>query len=430
MDLTNFLKHRDMGSIVFEADGNPSKTEINNFKNDTKPDKLGAVDNSAVVKIDRSQMSINEKRLYMKFKTHDDFFIVGKAGWGKTSIIRDMAKKFGYEIVLFSLDKAEATDLGGMPVPIKDDKTGKMKMEQLPPTFANKIIENPKQKFLLFFDEMNQAAPDVLNALMPIVLEHVIAGYECPNILVGAAGNYADENVALSELSKPLESRFKPLIDWQTGGDVWESTFRFLHSKWDSKIGKDIVDAYERNCELFNNPRELEQKILDRSIYTMIQDKDNFDADEWLDQLSRTVKNDLSRTEEKQLKELAEFTHDAVEAHNTGKTKAEADQGTRFGNKKNEEQIPEELVDYYKQGVKTGYISVPYEDKDGKTKYKKYGVSAENIRKIQSELNAEQLERLLNKFSIDGIKFKFQKDDEWRKAGYDDPLAEDERDAE
>ena len=33
---------------------------------------------------------------------------------------------------------------------------------------------HPDKQFLLFFDEMNQAADDVMNALMPIVLRNVV----------------------------------------------------------------------------------------------------------------------------------------------------------------------------------------------------------------------------------------------------------------
>ena len=74
---------------------------------------------------------------------------------------------------------------------------------------------------------MNQAQPDVMNALMPIVLEHEIAGRKYgptdkngkvteSNFFVGAAGNFEDENDAVNELSGPLKSRFKPIIVWKT----------------------------------------------------------------------------------------------------------------------------------------------------------------------------------------------------------------------
>ena len=35
--------------------------------------------------------------------------------------------------------------------------------------------------------------------------------------------------------------------------------------------------------------------------------------------------------------------------------------------------------------------------------------------------NREMLERYINKLEADGITFKYETDDEWRKAGYVDP---------
>ena len=41
---------------------------------------------------------------------------------------------------------------------------------------------------------MNQAQPCVMNALMPIVLKNVICNVQFDNFMVGAAGNFEDEN--------------------------------------------------------------------------------------------------------------------------------------------------------------------------------------------------------------------------------------------
>lgn len=379
--------------------------------------KMGSnepVDDSALKGIDKSLMGKNEKRLLMKFKAEDDFFIVGKAGWGKTSIIKDFAKKFGYEVKTFYLDKCEAADLGGIPIAGKDDK-GRAKQILLPPSFADEIAENPKKKYLLFFDEMNQAAPDVMNALMPIVLEHEIAGQKYDNFFCGAAGNFESENAAVNELSGPLKSRFKPLIVWETDdAEAWKSTFRYLHKKWDEKISKTLVDAFEEQAESFENPRELEQKVIERYIWKMIEKKDNFDVDEWLDHLQRMVKDDLSRTQEADLAKLAELIFNTVK--NGGKEKNEEEEPGRRS-RKDDSMIPENIIKAVKQGMKYGYI----EQKEGDKKVK-YGISRENIRTIEdTSLNGEQFERLINKLEAEGIKFKFEKDSQWKEAGYKDP---------
>ena len=112
------------------------------------------------------------------------FFIQGEAGWGKTSIITGLAKSLGKTVITVYLDKAEATDLGGIPVPAKS-KRGADYVKHLLPEWAKLIYDNPKTNFLLFFDEMNQAAPDVMNALMPIVLKTEICGIKFKQSFVG-----------------------------------------------------------------------------------------------------------------------------------------------------------------------------------------------------------------------------------------------------
>ena len=368
-----------------------------------------------VKSIDKTQLSRNKKRLLAKFKAEDDFFIIGRAGWGKTSIIRDFADKFGYEVKTFYLDKCEASDLGGQPIPVKN-KRDEVQIEQGIPPFAKEIDENPDKKFLLFFDEMNQAAPDVMNALMPIVLEHEIAGKKYDNFFCGAAGNFESENGAVNELSAPLRSRFKPLIEWETHTEeAWADVFRHLHSKWDDKITKTLVDAFEKNATAFDNPREIEQKIFEKYIYKFIQNEDNLDVDEWLDHLQRIANDDLSRSAEAGLEKLAEQIFNVVK--NGGKEpENEAGRSKRGG--KDINMISDKLKDAIKHGMKYGYIE--QEDENGKTV--KYGISRENISTIEeTEINGEQMERLINKFEADGIKFKYETDKGWKDAGYKDP---------
>ena len=265
------------------------------------------ISDKAVVEIPKEQLNKNMKRLLMKFRTEEDFFIIGKAGWGKTSIIRKLADQFDRKVEVVYLDKAVASDLGGIPVPGKTKK-GHGRQEMLMPDWAAKMDENPDTNYLLFFDEMNQAAPDVMNALMPIVLEHEVCRTPFENFFVGAAGNFEDENDAVNELSGPLRSRFKPLITWQTD---WNAAFSHLHGKWDDVLGKEFVSKFEENEELFDNPREVEHKIFK---FTSKLKKSGmyseFDVEDYLDRLQDLVKSNLSRSEESAAKKLAEYMYE------------------------------------------------------------------------------------------------------------------------
>ena len=388
-------------------------------------------DDSAVVDIPEDEWNDNIDNLTMKFEAEDDFFIIGEAGWAKTSIIKRLAKKYGYEVRTFYLDKMEAIDLGGQDIPTKDPKTGRPMKVKLPPSFTNELADNPDKKFLLFFDEMNQATPDVLNALMPIVLEHEIAGEKFgkkdskgkvieSNFFCGGAGNFESENEAVNELPGPLKSRFKPLIVWQKD---WKSTFSYFHKKWDKKLGKAFIDELEKYEDIFENPRELEHKLIERYVYKFKQTGFKPKVTVWQSHLERLVKENLSRTQQDSIPKLAEYIFDYLA--NDGKEEkggsGEGRRGSR-GSEKDMNMIPKNLVEAIKFGMEHGYI----EDKNSEGKKVKYGISRENIFSVEeSMLNAEMMERLINKLEADGTKFKYEKNEEWQKAGYHDPNEED-----
>ena len=265
---------------------------------------------------------------------------------------------------------------------------------------------------------MNQAAPDVMNALMPIVLEHEIAGIKYDNFFCGAAGNFESENAAVNELSGPLKSRFKPLIVWETEtGSAWKRVFSYLHKKWDNKVTKKLIDAFEENATLFENPRELEQKIIEKYIWKLIEKKKNFPVDGWLDHLERTAKEKLDRSQKDQLNKLAEVIYATVKAGGK-ETEEKKETSGRSASKFDINMIPKNVIDAVKQGMKYGYIE---QKENGKSV--KYGISRENIYVLEdSMLNGEQMERLINKLEADGIKFKYEKDEQWKAVpGLKDP---------
>ena len=392
-------------------------------------------DDGAVEDIPEKDYNQNLKDLQIKFDSDEPFFIQGRAGWGKTSIIEDMAKRAGRHIITVYLDKAQATDLGGIPVPVEEN--GVAKIVNAMPDWAAYMLEHEDQDFLLFFDEMNQAQPDVMNALMPIVLKNVICNIQFDNFMVGAAGNFEDENeYGVSALSKPLEDRFAPIIIWSSGTeDDWKSVFKYLHKQWDPAFGKNVVDEFEKRAMLFENPRRLEHKIFKSIKKTREKAEKNpkkvrlslYDADWCLHRLTDIVKTDLTREQKNQLKELAEIYHkllvEGPEAFNNN-----SNVSSRSRRSKGADQVSEEVKSMIKQAMKRGYIMNDEKDSSGKLIDKrKYGISRENINifcdseSSEEAINAEMLERLINKFEADGIKFKYETNEDWKKAGLSDP---------
>ena len=415
MNLQEFVMRIEEGRPRKNVEGKPAE------KNGT--DGLYGIDepvtNKAVVEIPKEQLNKNMKKLLMKFRTEEDFFIIGKAGWGKTSIIRNLAERFGRKVETVYLDKAVASDLGGIPVPGKTKK-GRGKQEMLMPDWAATMNENPDIDYLLFLDEMNQAQPDVMNALMPIILEHEVCRVPFENFFVGAAGNFENENDAVQELSGPLRSRFKPLITWQTD---WSASFSHLHSKWDEILGEEFVSKFEENKELFDNPREIERNIfkftnkLKRSgMYS------EFDVDDYLDRITDLIgERKLSRSEESAAKKLAEYMYDYI----NDKLAAKAEKSRRSTRNKGMDMVSEVTKNAIRKAMRQGYL----EQKEGKDEHVvRYGISRENISAAidPEECNAEMLDRIITKLEADGVKFKFEKDSQWKKLGYKDPMAEDD----
>ena len=369
-----------------------------------------------IEEIPKEQLNKNMKQLLKKFEAEHDFFIMGKAGWGKTSIIEDMAARYHREVVTVYLDKVAAVDLGGIPVPERGKKDTAWQKKAMPKwaydlweaQTEEKDEKNPKRKFLLFFDEMNQARPDVMNALMPIVLKHEVCEQKFYNFFVGAAGNFEDENDAVNELSGPLASRFAPIIIWRTDDEAWRAAFSYLHKKWDDRISKDIVSLFEDNCHLFINPREIEMKMFD-FIWKMKNSprKSYFDEDDYLDQFEALAKEERTKSEDETLGEIADAVYEYV--NNDGKEEKEEDKGR--SSSKSTEMIDKKVLEAVRFGMKNGYVNV-----DGEN----YGVSRENIWILFDEelANKEIIQRVINKFEAEGIKFKYEKDEEWKKAGY------------
>ena len=369
-----------------------------------------------------------------KFDAEEDFFIVGKAGWGKTSMIKSLAKKYKRHVITVYLDKAVASDLGGIPVPVKG-KSGAVQ-EMAMPSWAKIMEDNPDKKFLLFFDEMNQAAPDVMNALIQIVLEHEICGRKFgpkdsrgkvkeSNFFVGAAGNFESENDAVNELSGPLKSRFKPLITWETGtARAWKATFNHLHKIWDNKLGKEFVDKFQENANIFENPREIEHKIFKfvEDVKKNPDTKNRARVEKCLRRLKGLVKEDMTRSEIQQMNDLAETMFSAIKAD-----KKEQKASGRSANK-DREMLSQDLKNIIEQAMTLGYFVDTNENI-------KYGISKQNLKYVVdlSEINAEMLDRYLNKLEADGKKFKYETDEDFLKdknAKLVDPLEEEKKNGE
>lgn len=355
----------------------------------------------------------NMKMLRARVRAGKPFFCLGHAGWGKTAVIKSVAKKFGYTIITVYLDKAAPEDLDGIPVPM-EGSSGAVYQERALPGWAAYMLEHKDKKFLLFFDEMNQADPRVMNALMPIVQENTIGGVEFklngkPIYIVGAAGNYKDENAAVSKMSEPLMERFAPIIQWEDNTlEAWTNNFKnYMHKRWDSIVGKELVNEFEKNAQIFRSPRVVDQKLLEFlwEIKQLGEEEwDFYDPDFYLKYMQGEgiLVDNLSQSEKKDVEKLAEYI-DAWMREDNESAKA---------NNRSREILdaPQWLKEEIKYGMEKGWIA----GDNYKVDHIKYAFSRDLLPYLfvmdgPEPITMEQIEQEVSKNEKKGIHFKYEK---------------------
>lgn len=437
-EFMQIMEYRTAGSKNKKKIGEPG--EIEGEKGNVVAELDPKTDNSVMKKdeVTEEELSENEAAIQERFDFEKPFFILGHAGWAKTSIVKRLAKKNGYRILIVYLDKACKEDLGGMPIVVDDTKyKGEKTVKMVPPEWAKEIIYNPNEKFLLFFDEMNQADPEVMNALMPIVQDGYIPGANpnnpdpkkrnrMDNFFVGAAGNYKDENSATHELNGPLLSRFKPLIIWEDNNDAaWEDTFKFWRKDYEAILGKDFMDAFWPYHSLFDNPRELNEKLWDPYIRVKkkgLQNSKLYTADRIARYIyggkgaaaeDRLIKKDIDNADAlKYSKEMAEIIYDWLHDGDAKKNPAGNDEEEDGGRRR--ENVSMSLDEGVRQmidsAVTRGYIDGRLWGKNGVM----YAIGPDNIYKIfdPSEVNAESIKHYLKHLESKGKTWKYKSVDD------------------
>ncbi len=360
--------------------------------------------------VNKEDWTDNMLEIRKRIRSGLPFFILGHAGWGKTALIKGIAKKFGYSIITVYLDKALPEDLNGIPVPMEGSNRS-VYQETALPAWAAYMLDNPDKKFLLFFDEMNQADPRVMNALMPIVKENTIAGLVIPNYTVGAAGNYKDENDATHEMSTPLMERFAPIIQWEDKTPkAWREYFDYIRKEWSGKVGEQLLDQLDKVKEVFSSPRVINEKLLP-FIWKIKQlgeeEWEFYDANDYKKfiygrgMLDEDVK--LNRTDEDDIALLCDYIDAWMREDGTAEEKT----NTRS---RNQLVAPEWVKEHIANGMEFGWV-YGGPDEDSKDLYL---VSRENIMDIFDDDDdpemptAEQVQQEIKFNEKKGLTFKYE----------------------
>jgi len=160
-------------------------------------------------------------------------FLWGPPGIGKSDIVAQITDSLpNSHLIDIRLSLWEPTDIKG--VPYFDSNIGKMvwgEPEELPDEEFAAQYDN----IVVFFDEMNSAAPAVQAAAYQLILNRRVGKYKLPdNVMIVAAGNREADKGVTYRMPAPLANRFVH-IELGVNFDDWFD--------WavDNKIHKDVV---------------------------------------------------------------------------------------------------------------------------------------------------------------------------------------------
>lgn len=189
-----------------------------------------------------------------------NIFVYGKSGIGKTQTLIDYAKAHKKKLKGISLATMIPEFIGGVPyAKVSSDKKTEyftlLLMDEL-----QEIFDDEGEDWIIFFDEMNQAPTEVMNALYSIC--HIKpeqrnwCGHSLAKVQIVGAGNLmdgSDGTVYLNEIPTPLARRFHNYELVSSAKDVTD----YLKKKYKNipQVGKYITVMLDNNIA----PRDIDE---------------------------------------------------------------------------------------------------------------------------------------------------------------------------
>lgn len=198
------------------------------------------------------------KKLLKDAGHRKNIFTYGASGIGKSAIVDEYGDENNLTVIPFSLATEMPEAMGGIPHATAVEKAveyfTRLLDERLAPLFKNK-----GEGYVLFFDEMNQALPEVMNACYSICHPDPTKRHWCGHSLefaqIVGAGNLSDGTdgtVYLNDIPTPLHNRFNIFEMVATKKDTKD----YLKKKWKNipQVAKYIDILLDENIP----PRDIE----------------------------------------------------------------------------------------------------------------------------------------------------------------------------
>jgi hypothetical protein len=159
-------------------------------------------------------------------------FLWGPPGIGKSELVEGITHEMGGHMIDLRLGQMDPTDIRGIPFYNKELGL----MDWAPPIdLPSEELAAKHPVIVLFFDEMNSAAPSVQAAAYQLILNRRVGKYKLPdNVVMVAAGNREGDKGVTYKMPSPLSNRFVHL-EMRVDFDAWQ--------KWAvlNNIHKDVV---------------------------------------------------------------------------------------------------------------------------------------------------------------------------------------------
>ena len=134
-------------------------------------------------------------------------FLWGPPGIGKSDIVAQITDSFTNSLLIdIRLSLWDPTDIKGIPY---FDSTNVKMVWGAPSELPDEELAAQYDNIVVFFDEMNSAAPAVQAAAYQLILNRRVGQYKLPdNVIIVAAGNREADKGVTYRMPSPLANRF------------------------------------------------------------------------------------------------------------------------------------------------------------------------------------------------------------------------------
>jgi MoxR-like ATPase len=207
--------------------------------------------------------------------------IAGMPGVGKTEIVKQVAKKLGFDLLIMHPVVSDPTDAKGMPWIHFDDESGKPKAVFVPFAELEQMVD-AKGPTIVLLDDLGQAPPVVQAAFMQLILGRQINGTKISkHIVFIACTNRKEDRAGVSGILEPVKSRFVSIVElvpdikswsaWAVDYGIEPEVIAFARYRpWVLEGGE---GGFKASADMTNSPVPRTMEWLDELV------KLNLDAD-------------------------------------------------------------------------------------------------------------------------------------------------------